>query len=270
MSNIDHIEVVRGGNSSLYGADAIGGIINIISSRPTDSLKIHADASLGSFDYNRYSADASGRTQGIGLVFGVMHDQAADDYPFIFHRPGLADTVQKRNGADFTRTQLYLNTDYSFDDRSGMTFSIQRVKSNQGAPGSLTFVSNERQDDDAVTTVATFHSNHLDGLSFTVNTGLTYDLQKYYSQTKTTLQSFNPQLQWIAASWDRFIVGGEFIEGHLEGMLPDAIIKRIQRSVYISNEMLFQRESESLDRLSLYGSIRYDALSEGQEAFSPK
>ena len=35
MSNIDHIEVVRGGNSSLYGADAVGGIINIISSRPS-------------------------------------------------------------------------------------------------------------------------------------------------------------------------------------------------------------------------------------------
>ena len=270
MSNIDHIEVVRGGNSSLYGADAVGGIINIISSRPSENMKLHADASLGSFDYRRYSLDASGRIQDIGLVFGVMHDQAADNYPFYFHRPGLADTVQKRNGADFTRTQLYFNSDYSFDDRSGMTFSIQRVKSNQGAPGSLTFVSNLRQDDDAVTTVASFHSNHLDGLSFTMNMGLTYNLQKYYSQTKTTLQTLNPQLQWVATTWDRFSVGGEFVEGHLDGMLPDATIKRIQRSLYTSNEMLFQWESESLDRLSLYQSIRYDALSEGQEATSPK
>jgi outer membrane cobalamin receptor len=270
MNNIDHIEVVRGGNSSLYGADALGGIINIISSHPSENLKIHADASLGSFDYKRFSLDAGGRIKDIGLVFGVMHDQAADNYPFYFHRPGLADTVQKRNGADFTRTQLYLNSDYSFDNRSGMTFSIQRVKSNQGAPGSLTFVSNLRQDDDAVTTVASLHSNHLNGISFSVNIGMTYDFQKYYSQTKTTLQTLNPQLQWVAAAWDRFIIGGEFVEGHLEGMLPAAIIKRIQRSLYTSNEMLFQWESESLDRLSLYQSIRYDALSEGQEAYSPK
>ena len=270
MTNVDHIEVVRGGNSSLYGADAVGGIINIISSRPSENLKLHADVSFGSFDYKRYSVDGSGRIHGLGLDFGVMHDQAADNYPFIFHRPGLADTVQKRNGADFTRTQLYCNTDYSFDGRSGITFSIQRVKSNQGAPGSLTFVSHVRQDDDAVTTVASIHSNHVDRLSLSINMGMTYDLQAYYSQTKTTLQTLNPQLQWVAAGWDRCILGGEFTEGHLEGMLPDAIIKRIQRSLYLSNEMLFQWESENLDRLSFYQSIRYDALSEGQEAASPK
>ena len=270
MNNIDRIEIVRGGNSALYGADAIGGIINIISSSPSETLKIHADASLGSFDYKRYSIDARGRIQGLGFVFGVMHDQAAGNYPFIFHRPGLTDTTQKRDGADFTRTQLYLNTDYSFDERAVMTLSIQRVKSNQGAPGSLTYVSNLRQDDDAVTTVATLRDNHFHDLSFSMNMGFTYDLQKYYSQTKTLLGTINPQFQWVATSWDRFIVGGEFVEGHLEGMLPDAAIKRIQRSVYISNEMLFLWESESLDRLSLYQSIRYDELSEGEEAFSPK
>jgi vitamin B12 transporter len=270
LNNVERVEVVRGGNSALYGADAIGGIINIISSRPSDTLNLHADASLGSYDYQRYSFDARGRLQGIGLVLGVMHDQANGDYPFIYHRPGLNDTTQKRDGADFTRTQMYLNSDYSFDERSNMTFSLQRVKSNQGAPGSLTYVSHLRQDDDAVTSVASFRDHHIDGIAVSVNMGLSYDLQMYYSQTKTILETFNPQIEWIAASWDRVIAGGEFVEGSLEGMLPDAVIKRIQRSFYISNEMVFQRQAESLDRLSLYQSVRYDALSEGQEAYSPK
>jgi outer membrane receptor for ferrienterochelin and colicins len=270
MSNIDRIEVVRGGNSALYGADAIGGIINIISSRPTETLKIHADAGFGSFDYKRFSLDTRDRIQGIGFVVGVMHDEATGNYPFIFHRVGLADTVQKRDGADFTRTQLYLNSDYSFDERSEVTFSFQRVKSNQGAPGSLTYVSNGRQDDDAITTVATFRDDHFHALSFSLNLGLTYDLQSYYTLTKTTLETCNPQVQWVATSWDRVVLGGEFVEGHLEGMLPGTVIKRIQRSVYLSNEMLFQQESENLDRFSVYQSLRYDALSEGQDAYSPK
>ena len=269
-NNVDRIEVVRGGNSALYGADAIGGIINIISSRPTETLKIHVDAAFGSFDYKRFSLDTRDRIQGVGIVFGVMHDQATGDYPFIFHRVGLGDTVQKRDGADFTRTQLYLTTDYSFDDRSEMTFSIQRVKSNQGAPGSLTYVSNGRQDDDAITTVASLRDNHFQAMSFSLNLGLTYDLQSYYSLTKTTLVTCNPQVQWVATSWDRAILGGDFVEGHLEGMLPGTVIKRIQRSVYLSNEMLFQQGTESLDRLSLYQSLRYDALSEGEKAYSPK
>jgi vitamin B12 transporter len=270
MNNIERIEIVRGGNSALYGADALGGIINIMSRRPTDAVQVHADASIGSFDYRKYSLETRGRVQNLGLVLGVLHDHATGNYPYIFHRIGYPDTTQKRDGADFTRTQIYINSDYAIDHLSSIALSLQRVKSNQGAPGSLQYTSALRQDDDALTGVAAIHDNHLNGLTVDFNFGLTYDLQKYYSQTKTTLLSMNPQVQWIVNPWDRLIVGGEFVEGHLEGMLPEIVIKRIQRSVFVSNEMLFQRESTILDRLSLYQSIRYDVLSEGEDAFSPK
>jgi outer membrane cobalamin receptor len=270
MNNVDRIEVVRGGNSSLYGADALGGIINIISSRPTEAFKIHSDASIGSLDYRRYSLDTRGRIQGVGLVLGVMHDQATGNYPFILHRVGMPDTTNKRNGADFTRTQLYLNTDYSFDEKSILMFSLQRVKSNQGTPGSLKFQSNMRQDDDAISTSVSVRGSHFDGFIFQMNFGFNYDLQKYYSQTKSTTVTVNPQLQWMANSWDRLLVGGEFVEGNLQGMFPNSTINRVQRSLYISNEMIFSRESSILDRLSLYQSLRYDELSEGENAISPK
>jgi outer membrane cobalamin receptor len=270
MNNIDRIEVVRGGNSALYGADALGGIINIVTRRPTETLQLHVDASIGSFDYRRYSLETSGRVQGLGLVFGIMHDRSKENYPFIFHRIGVPDTIQRRDGADFTRTQLYLNSDFSIDDHSLITLSLQRVKSNQGVPGSLKYSSNMRQDDDAVTTVAAIRDNHFDRFIFSLNMGFTYDLQMYYSHTKTTLRAINPQMQCIVNTWDRLVIGGEFVEGNLEGMILGAIIKRVQRSVYVSNEMLFQRESATFDRLSLYKTVRYDALSEGEDAFSPK
>jgi len=122
----------------------------------------------------------------------------------------------------------------------------------------------------AITTVASVNDNHIIGFTFGLNLGFTYDLQMYYSKTKTTLKTVNPQVQLMVNSWDRLIVGGEFVEGHLVGMLPNTVIKRIQRSLYVSNEMLFQSEAATWDRLSLYQSIRYDVLSEGEDAFSPK
>jgi outer membrane cobalamin receptor len=39
-ASIDHIEVVRGGSSDLYGSDALSGVINVIS-RSTVSNGIH-------------------------------------------------------------------------------------------------------------------------------------------------------------------------------------------------------------------------------------
>ena len=46
-SIIERIEIVKGPMSSLYGADAVGGVINIITKRPTDEMKISYDARFG-------------------------------------------------------------------------------------------------------------------------------------------------------------------------------------------------------------------------------
>ena len=46
LSNIDHIEIIRGGNSSLWGNMAVAGVINIVSKRPVDGSG-EISASLG-------------------------------------------------------------------------------------------------------------------------------------------------------------------------------------------------------------------------------
>ena len=49
LDNVDRIEVVRGPMSSLYGSDAIGGVINLITKKGSGPLKATAFAELGSF-----------------------------------------------------------------------------------------------------------------------------------------------------------------------------------------------------------------------------
>lgn len=46
-ATIEKIEIVKGPMSSLYGADAVGGVINIITKKPTDEMKISYDARFG-------------------------------------------------------------------------------------------------------------------------------------------------------------------------------------------------------------------------------
>ncbi len=53
LSNVDRIEVVRGNSSTLYGSDAMGGVINIITKRAeTEGLTIGANT--GSREMNNY------------------------------------------------------------------------------------------------------------------------------------------------------------------------------------------------------------------------
>ncbi|MDY0403305.1 TonB-dependent receptor [Sulfurovum sp.] len=58
---IERIEVVKGPMSSLYGADAVGGVINIVTKTPTDKLRIDAGARFG------MSEDSQGENLNLNL-----------------------------------------------------------------------------------------------------------------------------------------------------------------------------------------------------------
>jgi vitamin B12 transporter len=53
IDQIDHIEILKGGQSTIYGSDAVGGVINIITKKGTQGLNsVFGSASAGS--YNTY------------------------------------------------------------------------------------------------------------------------------------------------------------------------------------------------------------------------
>jgi vitamin B12 transporter len=64
LERIERIEIVRGPRSSLYGADAIGGVIQIFTRRGQAGLQPGASLTLGSNNSREFSADlAGGNTQ---------------------------------------------------------------------------------------------------------------------------------------------------------------------------------------------------------------
>lgn len=65
VDQIERIEIVRGPFSSLYGSEALGGVIQIFTRRPEGAFTPHASVALGSFDTRRVSAGIAGK-QGNG------------------------------------------------------------------------------------------------------------------------------------------------------------------------------------------------------------
>ena len=53
--NIDHIEIVRGAASAKYGADAIGGVVNVITKAPKDKAGVQLNAE-GQYHKSRYDS----------------------------------------------------------------------------------------------------------------------------------------------------------------------------------------------------------------------
>ena len=70
VAQFDRIEVVRGSSSVLWGSRAIGGVINLITQRPTEEWHARAQAEYGWRDRKQASASASGLLGPVGLTVG--------------------------------------------------------------------------------------------------------------------------------------------------------------------------------------------------------
>ncbi|MDY6832665.1 MAG: TonB-dependent receptor [Thermodesulfobacteriota bacterium] len=78
--NIERIEVLKGPASSLYGGEAMGGVVNIITKKNTDELTGDAKIGFGSFETNYQKASLGG---GLGSrfdfdIYGRRYDQQDD------------------------------------------------------------------------------------------------------------------------------------------------------------------------------------------------
>ena len=77
-ADIERIEVLRGPQSGLYGSDAIGGVISIITKRGQGPAKVTALVEGGSFKTFNQVAGLSGSKEKFDYAFNVAHFRAAD------------------------------------------------------------------------------------------------------------------------------------------------------------------------------------------------
>ncbi len=55
LFDVDHIDVLKGPQGTLYGRNALGGVINIITKKPDDQLHFSLEASAGNYGMQRYT-----------------------------------------------------------------------------------------------------------------------------------------------------------------------------------------------------------------------
>ena len=69
--NIERIEVLRGSQSVLWGSQAIAGVVNMVTRRPTEELQINARGEYGFRDTVNLVANASGKTGPLSASVGA-------------------------------------------------------------------------------------------------------------------------------------------------------------------------------------------------------
>ncbi|MFC3052161.1 TonB-dependent receptor [Kordiimonas pumila] len=71
MYDVERVEVLRGPQGTLYGKNAVGGVINIITRQPSNNPQASVQLDFGNQDYQQVMASASGPIAEDKLYFGV-------------------------------------------------------------------------------------------------------------------------------------------------------------------------------------------------------
>lgn len=85
LAQIERIEVLRGPGSSLYGADAVGGVVNIVTRRADAGVRFDAALAFGSRGGRELSAGASATLGAWDIAASLAQDHADGDSAL---RPG--------------------------------------------------------------------------------------------------------------------------------------------------------------------------------------
>lgn len=110
LAQIERIEVLRGPGSSLYGADAVGGVVQIVTRRGEGGLRAGARAALGEYDSNEAAASVSGAVRDFDIAASLSRE-ASDGVSAVL--PGDRFGLHNPDDDGFIRKTGLLRLGYS-------------------------------------------------------------------------------------------------------------------------------------------------------------
>lgn len=110
LDQVDHIEVVRGNTSSLYGSEAIGGVIQIFTKRGKGEPAFNVSGGVGSHDTQRVAAGFGGEINDSAFNVQVSKYKTSGVSAI---KPSIVPTVNPDNDG-YDNTSLSANVRHTF------------------------------------------------------------------------------------------------------------------------------------------------------------
>ena len=182
VEQIERVEIVRGPFSSLYGSEAIGGVVQIFTRRPQGAFAPNFSLSLGSNQTHRGSAGVAGKGERGWYSINAAHEDT-DGINACRGKPSPGGAGCFTNSPDrdgYRNSSLTVQGGYRFSEQWDAEARVLRAQSNNLYDGS------QNNQTDAVQQVAGAKLRYKpsDRVSVSLNAGRSADLSDNYKNGK--------------------------------------------------------------------------------------
>jgi outer membrane cobalamin receptor len=254
IDDIERIEILRGASSALYGADAMGGIINIITKKP-EKLYTKIGGSYGGLNTQQYSLLTSGKFKALGYFFSLSKDKS--------------DGFRPNSYYDSTTANGKVVVDLS--NKSTLELSLSVLYKESGVPGSITYPSPRAEEsDENINFGVTYKGKLSDKIDVITKIYRNYFELVYKDpdiftddKHKDIFTGGEVQVNYLYNPSNLFTAGIEIGEEKVNSTATGSH-KRSRKGVFLQDEI---KPSEPL---TVIPGIRFDSFSPGEDQFSPK
>lgn len=135
--DVEQVEIAKGGYSSSIGSNAVSGVVNIITKKPTKEFHASLSKSIGSFGTQSNSLLLSGGSEHIRIKTFYSIERSRNNYTFSFS-DGMQEHVLQRNGADYAIRNLGVTAVSDISNSMQTNVSLRYSLAERGSPSGVT------------------------------------------------------------------------------------------------------------------------------------
>lgn len=279
LDNIERIEIVKGGASALYGSDAVGGVINIITRKGTEA-KTTVDFSAGSWGIRNYGLSTQGSENGFSWY--ITANKKEQDYAeYNVLNPALTAGSSKGDSRRWPNSRyegegFTMRLDKELDADRSVTFNFEHWNDEGGRPISVEYLSDELLDRStslANNWALTYDFNKQQAVPGFARIYANYANQGFYGTYKSRVQGLAYQTGWQLSDRHKLLAGvdwekGEVLENIYYNGTQDAIN---YKNKAVTNTAIYLQDIFTVtDKWTVTPGMRYDHHSKFGGQTTPK